>query len=109
MHADHSIFLEALAAKRRLSVHFRSQKLGRELVRVCAPLDFGPLRGSVDNLDCYQFWDLEGKRKPLNIPLLESEIVKMTPLDETFDPAAIITWNFKPGAWRIARDWGEFS
>ncbi|MBX3210949.1 MAG: hypothetical protein KF850_02855 [Labilithrix sp.] len=109
MHAAHAVFLDAIAAKRRLSVRFHSKKLGREVVRVCAPLDFGPLRGAIEPVDHYQLWDLEGRRKPLNIPLLESEIVSMTALDETFDPASIITWNFKPGAWRIARDWGELS
>lgn len=109
MHPDHQVFLDAIAAKRRLSVRFTSRKVGREMVRVCAPLDYGPLRGSTDSEPRYQFWDLEGKKKPLNIPLVASEIVSMTPLEETFDPAAIITWAFKPGAWQIPRDWAEHS
>ena len=109
MHADHQTFLDAIAAKRRLSVQFFNKKLGREMTRICAPLDYGPLRGASDTEPRYQLWDLEGQRKPLNIPLLEADIVKMTPLDETFDPAAIITWAFKPGAWLVPRDWAEFS
>ena len=109
MHADHQIFLDAIAAKRRLSVTFFNRKLGREMVRICAPLDFGPLRGASDTEPRYQLWDLEGKKKPLNSPILEGDIVKMTPLEETFDPAAIITWAFKPGAWLVPRDWAEFS
>ena len=112
MHADHQIFLDALAAKRRLSVRFVAKtgpKAGREMVRICAPLDFGPLRGSTDTEPRYQFWDLEGKKKPLNIPLREGEILGMTLLDETFEPAEIITWAFKPGAWLVPRDWAEFS
>ena len=109
MHASHSVFLDAIAAKRRLSVRFFSRKLGRELVLVCAPLDYGPLRGALDPVDHYQLWDLEGKRKPHNVAVLESDIVSMTPLEETFEPAEIITWKFKPGAWLIARDWGELS
>ena len=80
-----------------------------ELVRVCAPLDLGPLRGSPDGIDRYQFWDLEAKRKPYNLAVVEADIVKMAALDETFEPADIITWAFKPGAWRIPRDWGSFS
>ena len=109
MHADHPVFLDALAAKRRLSVQFFDRKGHRQLVRVCAPLDLGPLRGAVDVVDHYQFWDLEAKRKPYNLALLEQDIVKMTVLDEAFEPADFITWAFKPGAWRIPRDWAGFS
>lgn len=109
MHADHQIFLDAIAQKRRLAVRFFSKKEGRELMRTCAPLDYGPLRGSVDTAPRYQLWDLEGKRKPFNLPLVASDILAMTPLDDTFDPAAIITWSFKPNAWAVPRDWAEFS
>ncbi len=109
MHAEHQTFLDALAQKRRLSVRFFSKKEGKERVRTCAPLDFGPLRGATDTRDRYQLWDLEGKRKPLNIPLLEEEILELTLLDETFDPADIVTWSFKPNSWKIERDWGPFS
>lgn len=109
MHADHQIFLDAIAAKRRLSVRFFNRKLDQEMVRICAPLDFGPLRGATDTEPRYQLWDLEGKRKPLNLPVLEADVVSMTPLDDTFEPAEIITWAFKPGAWVIPRDWAEFS
>ena len=109
MHADHQLFLDAIVAKRRLSLRFNSKKEGRELTRICAPLDYGPLRGAADATSHYQLWDLEGKRKPLNIAVLATDILSMTVLDETFDPAAIITWKFKPNAWLIPRDWAEFS
>jgi hypothetical protein len=109
MHADHQVFLDAIAAKRRLTVRFFSKKEGRELIRTCAPLDYGPLRGSVDPEPRYQLWDLEGKRKPLNLPLVASDIVSMAALEDTFEPADIITWAFKPNAWAIPRDWAEFT
>lgn len=109
MHAQHQTFLDAIAQKRRLSVRFFDKKEGKERTRVCAPLDFGPLRGATDTRDRYQLWDLEGKRKPLNIPLLEEDMLDVKVLDDTFDPAAIVTWSFKPGSWKIERDWGEFS
>lgn len=109
MHADHQLFLDALIAKRRLSLRFHSKKEGRELTRICAPLDYGPLRGAVEPTNHYQLWDLEGKRKPLNRAVLATDIVSMTLLAETFDPAAIITWRFKPNAWSVPRDWAEFS
>ena len=109
MPADHQLFLDAIAAKRRISVRFNHPKEGRELVRTCAPLDFGPLRGSKDPEPRYQLWDLEAKRKPFNLALRAGDILEMKLLDATFDPAAIITWAFKAGAWAIPRDWAEFS
>jgi hypothetical protein len=109
MHADHQVFLDALLARRRLSVRYFSKKEGAERTRVCAPLDYGPLRGAAEPKDHYQLWDLEGKRKPLNIVVAPDEVVSMTALGETFEPAEIITWSFKPKAWHVARDWGDFS
>ena len=109
MHPAHQVFLDALAAKQKLSVRFFSRKEKKEKTRVCAPLDFGPLRGALEPHDHYQLWDLEGRVKPLNVALLPDDLLEMTVLDETFDPAAIITWSFKPNAWHVTRDWGEFS
>lgn len=111
MHDNHALFLEALATRHRLSVRFfeTTGKARREVVRVCAPLDFGPLRGAVSRADVYQLWDLEAKRKPFNVVLAEADILSMTPLDETFEPSTIITWAFKPHAWHVPRDWAEFS
>lgn len=108
-HPAHQVFLDALAAKRRLSVRFFSKKEQKEKTCVCAPLDFGPLRGAFEPLDYYQLWNLEGRKKPLNIAVLPDDVREMTVLDETFDPAAIITWTFKPNAWHVVRDWGGFS
>jgi hypothetical protein len=109
MHADHQVFLDALAAKRLVSLRFFSKKERRELTRVCAPLDYGPLRGAAEPIAHYQLWDREGKRKPLNIAVAAGDVRGVTMLDDTFDPAEIITWSFKPKAWHLARDWGDFS
>lgn len=109
VHADHQVFLDALAAKQQLTVRYFNRKEKREREQVCAALDFGPLRGGDANVDYYQLWDLEAQRKPLNRAVLPADIVSMTPRDATFDPAAIITWTFKKGAWRVPRDWGDFS
>jgi hypothetical protein len=109
MHPDHQVFLDALAAKRRVSLRFFSKKERREMTRVCAPLDYGPLRGAAEPTAHYQLWDLEGKRKPLNIAVAAEDVRSITSLDAPFDPAAIITWKFKPKAWHIERDWGELS
>ena len=109
MHPSHSLFLDAIASRHRLSVQFLHRKQQRQLTRVCAPLDYGPLRGAIDRADLYQLWDLEGKQKPHNLALAEADIVAMTRLEETFEPGAIITWAFKPNAWHVPRDWAEFS
>ncbi len=109
MPVDHQMFLDAIAQRRRLSVRFIHPKEKRELVRTCAALDFGPLRGAIDTLDRYQLWDLEGKKRPFNLPLLATDILEMNLLEGTFEPSAIITWAFKPGCWSVARDWGSFS
>lgn len=108
-HPDHQTFLDALASKSKLSVRYFHKKEKRELVQICAALDFGPLRGADEKLEHYQFWDLEAKKKPKNRAVLPSDVVSMTRIEGSFEPAEIITWTFKPGAWRIARDWGEFS
>jgi hypothetical protein len=109
MHAEHGSFLEALSTCHRMSVRFKNPKNGQEVTRVCAPLDYGPLRGATSTAPVYQFWDLEGKRKPLNLPLAAENILSMQTMDETFDPGTIITWAFKPNAWHVVRDWGAFS
>ena len=109
MHADHQTFLDALLAKRCLTVSYYSRKDRKNVIHKCAPLDFGPLRGAIEPEPHYQLWNLEGKRKPLNVTLKDNEIFTMTATDETFEPADIITWNFKPNAWTLERDWAEFS
>lgn len=108
MHPAHQVFLDALFAKKRLAVEFRD-KTGKVVKRTCAPLDYGPLRGATDQSDRYQLWDLEGRRKPLNITLYPADVIAFQALDETFDPGAIITWAFKPNSWKLPRDWAEFS
>ena len=109
MHADHQTFLDALHEKRCLSVSYYSRKERKNVIRKCAPLDYGPLRGAIEPEDHYQLWNLEGKRKPLNVTLRDNELLTLTLLDETFEPADIITWAFKPNAWTLPRDWADFS
>lgn len=109
MHADHQLFLDSIASRRRLSVRFFSKKKQKELTATCAALDYGPLRGATDGHERYQLWDLDAKRPPFNLALLDSDILALSLLEETFEPADIIKWAFKPGAWHVPRDWGAFS
>lgn len=109
MTVDHQMFLDAIAQKRRVSIRFIHPKEKREQSCICAALDFGPLRGSSDKLDRYQLWNLEGRKRPFNLALLPDEILEMKLLEDTFSPAEIISWVFKPGCWSVPRDWGSFS
>lgn len=109
MHADHANFLEALEHKRHVTVTFFHVKEQRERTLTCAPLDFGPLRGSHDQKGRYQLWDVNAKRPPFNVSFMPDDLRTITVLDTTFEPAEIIKWAFKPNAWNVARNWGEFS
>jgi hypothetical protein len=109
MHADHATFLAALEGKKKLTVTFFHAKEKVEKTLTCAPLDFGPLRGSKDQKDRYQLWDTAAKRPPYNVTILPEDVRSMVALDEAFDPGTIITWAFKPNAWTIPRNWGDFS
>ena len=106
MHADHAVFLAALESKRKVTITFFHAKDERERTLTCAPLDFGPLRGSRDQRSRYQLWDLGAKRPPLNVTVLPDDVRSIVALEATFYPAEIIKWAFKPKAWAIARDWG---
>ncbi|HQY65458.1 MAG: hypothetical protein IPF92_22430 [Myxococcales bacterium] len=109
MHADHATFLAALETKHHVTVTFFHAKAGGERVVTCAPLDFGPLRGAHDARPRYQLWDVGAKRPPFNVTILPGDLRSIAQLETTFDPAAIIRWDFKPNAWSHPRDWGQFS
>lgn len=108
-HAHHQVFLDALAAKQALKIRYYSRKEKREREQLCAPLDFGPLRGGDPNEEHYQLWDLQAQKKPQNRAVRPADMLSMELAGEAFDPASFITWAFKPGAWRVPRDWGSFS
>jgi hypothetical protein len=109
MHADHEVFLEAIASKKQVKLSFFHAKEQKEMTLVCAPLDFGPLRGALDQSPRYQLWDLEAKRPPFNVTAMPEDIQSIEMLELGFDPAAIIKWKFKPNAWTVVRDWEAFS
>lgn len=59
MHSDHEVFISALEFQEKIQLTFFSKEDTRELVRVCAPMDFGPSRRTHDQSDRYHFWDYE--------------------------------------------------
>jgi hypothetical protein len=109
MHADHAIFLDAIERKHQVTITFFDRKRDREQTLTCAPLDFGPLRGESGGKPRYQLWDMGAKRPPHNVTVLAEDMRAIVALEATFDPGGIITWAFKPHAWNVARNWGDFS
>jgi hypothetical protein len=109
MHADHEVFLQAIAGKRQVTVTFFHVKDQCERTLTCAPLDFGPLRGAKEAREHYQLWDLGARRPPYNVTIAPEDIRTLTVLDATFEPEEFIKWAFKRNAWAIVRDWGAFS
>ena len=106
-------FLEAIAAKRRLAVRFSSsRKEGRGSSRAPARRSTSGRSGAqLPPVDHDQLWIPSSGSASRSNPSRSSraDIVSMTVLEETFEPRDIITWAFKPGAWRVPRDWAELS
>jgi hypothetical protein len=109
MHPDHEVFLDALHAKRKVQLTFYSAEDAGQLVRLCAPMDFGPSRRAKDGLDRYHFWDYSSDTKPHALSLLPNRILRIEALDESFDPAEFVTWDLARSPWFTPRDWRAYS
>lgn len=107
MHSDHQEFVDALLNKKKVLLTFFSKEDGTHLLRTCAPMDFGPSRRAKDQSDRYHLWDYDSDQRNHVLSLLPNQIVKIEPLDESFDPAEFITWS--PISWFLPRDWGQYS
>jgi hypothetical protein len=106
MHRDHGVFLECLDGQRKVTLTFYSQDDGHDLVRMCAPMDFGPTRIANDGFDRYHFWDYDSDEGRHPLMLLPDRIVSIGALDDVFAPAEFVTWETN---WHYPRDWGEHS
>lgn len=99
-------FISAIHAKRRIRLTFFSKQDGIILLRLCAPMDFGPSRRAKNKDDRYHLWDYESDASNHVLSLLPEQIHKMEFLDEVFQPGEFITWSCN---WIITRDWGVYS
>jgi hypothetical protein len=106
MHKDHEVFLEGLDGYQKVSVTFYSQEDEQNLIRTCAPMDFGPTRIAKDGFDRYHFWDYDSDEGRHPLMLLPDQIVSIVILDSPFEPAEFITWKTN---WHHPRDWGAYS
>lgn len=106
---DHSGFLNAIQSKQLVRLSFYSKEDRGLLVRLCAPMDFGPSRRAHDQSDRYHLWDFESDTKNHTLSLKPEQIESIAVLDQSFDPATFITWSTTTSAWFVKRDWGTFS
>lgn len=100
-------FVDAIHFKSKVRLTFFSKENKSMLVRICAPMDYGPSRRAVANKsDRFHFWDYESDAKNHTLSLLPSQIESIEVLGENFDPTDFVTWS--PN-WFVARDWGAYS
>jgi len=109
MHADHEVFLRALADQKRVELRFISKEDQGQLSRECAPMDFGPSRRAKDGADRYHFWDFDSDTKSHVLSLLPDQIVSILALEQIFDPAEFVTWDVISSPWFVPRNWGRYS
>jgi hypothetical protein len=99
------LFLKAIHEKKVVEIAFDSNEKGI-VTRKCIPFDYGPSRKYNDKSDRYHFYDLNSPEGKHNLSILPRQLLKITLLDESFEPSTYVTW--KP-RWIVPRDWGDYS
>lgn len=99
-------FIDAIHSKNKVRLIFHSKEDSRQLVRTCAPMDFGPSRRARDKADRFHFWDYDSDTGEHVLSLLQHQVTSIEVLALTFDPGEFVTW---PPRWIITRDWGAYS
>lgn len=102
-------FIAAIHSKKKIRLTFFSKEDGSQIVRICAPMDFGPSRRAANKDDRYHLWDYESHTKSHTLSLLPNQIVRLEILPEQFDPAGFVTWSTQTSPWFVRRDWGAYS
>lgn len=102
-------FVAAIHSKNKIRLTFYSRRDGSQIVRTCAPMDFGPSRRATNKEARYHLWDYDSDTKSHTLSLLPNQVVSMQVLPETFDPAGFVTWSTTTSPWFVARNWGPYS
>lgn len=102
-------FINAIHSKNKIRLTFFSKEDGANLVRTCAPMDYGPSRRAANKDNRFHFWDFDSDKASHTLSLLPDQIVRIEPLEEKFDPSRFISWDTKKSPWFVHRDWGEHS
>jgi hypothetical protein len=101
---NHTRFIEAIHAKKKVCVRFYSKADSGVLDRVCAPMDYGQGGEIQDELNRYWFWDYGSNTGSHVLSLVPQQILDLQVLGEVFDPAQL---DVRPPQWSIPRDWGS--
>jgi hypothetical protein len=102
-------FIAAIHSKNKIQLTFYSKEDGSQIVRTCAPMDFGPSRRATDKTPRFHFWDYDSDTKSHTLSLLPNQVVKITVLSQTFEPQDFVTWSAASSPWFVARNWGSCS
>lgn len=99
-------FISAVSNLKVVEVTFDSNEKG-VIKRKCIPFDYGPSRRNMSpNPDRFHFYDLDSPEGEHTLSILPEQLISITILAESFNPATYVTWT--PN-WFIRRDWGRFS
>jgi hypothetical protein len=99
-------FIGAIRSRNKIRLTFHSKEDGRPLVRVCAPMDYGPSSRAHDKSDRFHSWDYDSDTVRHTLSLLSDQVISIEVLSDTFDPAEFVSWTPK---WIVERDWGAYS
>lgn len=102
-------FKQAIDSKSKVRLTFYSQEDGSNLIRICAPMDFGPSRRAINKDDRFHLWDYESDKKNHVLSLLPNQVIDIEILDERFVPSEFITWDVNKSPWFYTRSWGQYS
>ena len=86
-------FVSAITDKTKVRLTFYPKEDYGQLVRVCAPMDFGPSRRAKDKSDRFHFWDYDSDTERHTLSLLPNQIISIEILADLFDPSEFITWD----------------
>lgn len=102
-------FVGAIHGKRKIRLTFYSKEDAGDVVRTCAPMDYGPSRRAKQKDDRYHLWNYESDTGPHPLSIPPEQIHDMTVLDEHFEREEFVTWSAAASPWFIKRDWGPYS
>ncbi len=103
------LFIQAIQNFSKVRISFYSLEDRKILVRICAPLDFGPSRRAKEKNDRFHVWDYDSDKVTHVLSLNPEQVRKIELIDERFDPAEFVTWDTKRSTWLIKRNWGKYS
>jgi hypothetical protein len=103
-------FINAIHSMNKLEITFFSKEDKGNLIRLCAPLDIGPMRRNnqiINNgIEMFHVWDYSSDKKPHPLALHSIKIKSYRVLKDKFDPGDFDFSVFKYSFF-IPRDWGK--